>query len=116
VVELTAHGADEPTLRQARGATPGAAGAQPAAAVSPDGGTLYAALGGGVVAIDTAALSARAHGLDGRQVTGLATSPDGTTVYAIEGSTRLLVVDARSLAVARDVPMGGKVEAIQRAT
>jgi hypothetical protein len=53
------------------------------AALSPDGQTLYAASGDGVLAIDTVTLKVRAHLLGGQAVAGLQLSPDGMRLYAL---------------------------------
>ena len=127
VVELTARAEQPPTTRQRRIDTRSAAirliveaaakepGGPVAAAVSPDGSTLYVGLERGLVAIDTRTLTTRAHGLEAQRVTSLAVAPGGGAVYAVGGFARLLRLDPRSLAVASDV-LVGQLDGILRAT
>jgi hypothetical protein len=81
-----------PGLRQGQIAA-GAAGV-PALAVSPDGATVYAGTGSGVLAVDAMTLAVRARGMAGRPVTALAATR--TAVFAMSG-TRLVRLDPRTL-------------------
>jgi DNA-binding beta-propeller fold protein YncE len=96
VVALDGQNIGRPDLRQA-GIAP--ALGEAVLAVSPDGATLFAGSGSGVLAIDTGTLKVRAKGLAGKAVTALAAAPDGRRLFAVSGS-RLLRLDARSLAPA----------------
>jgi len=96
-----------PDVRQRRVEAGGAG--EPALAVSPDGRTLYAGTGSGVMALDAGTLSPRATGLAGQAVTAVAVAPDGGAVYAASGS-RLLRLDPRSLALAGAVTPRGPGE------
>jgi len=97
VVELDGQNVGPPGMRQRQVAAPRAAGT-PVLAVSPDGATLFAGTGAGVLAVDTGTLAVRATGLAGQAVTALAVSPDGGSVFAMTGS-RLVRLDPRSLGV-----------------
>jgi DNA-binding beta-propeller fold protein YncE len=113
VVELDGVNVGPPEMRQGRIVTAGAG--EPALAVSPDGKTLYAGSGSGVLAVDVGTLAVRATGLAGSAVTALAAAPDGGAVYAVSGA-RLLRLDPRTLAMAGKVALGEAPGAIVRAT
>src|SRR5215472_6652153 len=114
VVELTVQpGLVPAALRVGRLAS---RGGQPAAAVSPDGSTLYIETGSQLEAVATGTLAVRARGLAGQQVTSLAMAPDGSTLYAVSGATKLLRLDPRTLAVAGEVTVPGPLGAILHTT
>ena len=119
VVIGTGAGNSEPTLSKVRGLAAELDGAQSqapaAAAVSADGGILYATVGTRLVAIDTARLTVRALTLPGRVITSLATATGGSTVYALDSAGRLLTLDGRTLKPASDVNVGTGALAILRA-
>ena len=75
----------------------GAIGAPPRLAVAPDGATLYVPTAGGVVAVDTATLSARRTLLRGHRVSAVVAS--GRRLYVQDGAVATL--DAASGAVLR---------------
>jgi hypothetical protein len=94
VVELDGQNIGPPDLRQGHIAP---VAGESVLAVSPDGDTVFAGSGSGVLAIDTGTLEVRTKGLAGQAVTALAAAPDGRSVFAVSGS-RLLRLDPRSLA------------------
>jgi hypothetical protein len=63
-----------------------------AAVVSPDGRTLVAATGSGLVLIDTADLRVRSQALSGWTVWSLSLSPDGKVVYALSDGGKIAEV------------------------
>ena len=69
------------------------------AVVSPDGRTLVAAGGSGVVWLDTANLIERRHALDGSRVSSLGLSPDGRELYVVDDSGTIAQLSVRSGAV-----------------
>ncbi len=78
------------------------------AALSPDGRTLFAPAGRGLVAIDTAGLSLRGTFLQDRTLDGLAVSPDGAWLYAVSPDQgRLLQVDPMTGTVVAQVAGAG---------
>jgi hypothetical protein len=62
--------------------------------------------------VDAATLKVAGAGLAGRAVTALAAG--GGAVYAVSGASRLLQMDARSLAVTGEVAAGSPMGAILR--
>ncbi|HZQ35140.1 MAG TPA: hypothetical protein VFD32_04350 [Dehalococcoidia bacterium] len=58
------------------------------AALSADGGTLYVAGAGGVLAVDTGTLRVRGRLLAGRPIAGLRLSADGSVLYALPAGDR----------------------------
>lgn len=111
VVELDGADIGPPDVRRGQIAAGGTG--EPAIAVSPDGRTVYAGSGSGVVAVDVRTLAVRATGLAGRAVTALAVAPDGGAVYAVSG-TLLLRLDPRTLGPAGQVTLGRSPGAILR--
>ena len=97
VVELDGLNVGPPGVRQRQIAAV-AAGDTPALAVSPDGATIFAGTGQGVLALDAGTLAVRATGLAGQAVTALVVAPDGGSVFAVTGS-RLVRLDQGSLRV-----------------
>jgi outer membrane protein assembly factor BamB len=85
-------------------ATDGAAHA--AAAVSPDGATLYVGTGEGVVALDATTLTVRFRWPTSAPVEALATSGDGAAVYAAFAD-HIDVLDPSTGAVQRSIPVAG---------
>jgi len=116
IVELLAHAGGPPELRQRQIDAVEDAGDGPAVAVSPDGRTVYAGTGRGVLALDAGTLKPRGMGLIGRPITALAAAPDGGGLYAVAGATRLLRLDPRTLAVAGEAALDGPLGAILHAT
>jgi hypothetical protein len=80
--------------------------AHAAAAVSPDGVTLYVGTGEGVVALNTATLKVLYRWPTASPVTALATSVDGASVYAAFAD-RIDVLDPSTGAVQRSIPLAG---------
>jgi len=80
--------------------------AHAAAAVSPDGVTLYVGTGEGVVALNTATLKVLYRWPTASPVTALATSVDGASVYAAFAD-RIDVLDPSTGAVQRSIPVAG---------
>ena len=80
--------------------------AHAAAAVSPDGATLYVGTGEGVVAVDTATLDVRFRWPTQTPVEALATSVDGAVVYAAFAD-RIDVMDPSTGAVRGSIPVDG---------
>jgi hypothetical protein len=80
--------------------------AHSAAAVSPDGATLYVGTGEGVVALDAATFDVRFRWATSAPVEALATSADGSAVYAAFAD-RVDVLDPSTGAVQRSIPVGG---------
>jgi DNA-binding beta-propeller fold protein YncE len=68
-----------------------------AAAISPEGYRLYVVAEAGVVVVDTATLTLKAHLVPDRPVRSIALSPDGRRLYALsQGGTTLWALDAMS--------------------
>ena len=80
--------------------------AHSAAAVSPDGATLYVGTGEAVVALDTATLKVLYRWPTTAPVTALATSADGASVYAAFAD-HIDVLDPSTGAVQRSIPVAG---------
>jgi hypothetical protein len=80
--------------------------AHAAAAVSPDGATLYVGTGEAVVALDTATLKVGYRWPTTSPVTALATSADGASVYAAFAD-HIDVLDPSTGAVQRSIPVAG---------
>ena len=80
--------------------------AHAAAAVSPDGATLYVGTGEAVVALDTATLKVLYRWPTTAPVTALATSADGASVYAAFAD-HIDVLDPSTGAVQRSIPVAG---------
>jgi hypothetical protein len=94
VVALDGQNFGPPNLRYVRIAP---VGGSAVLTVSPDGATVFAGTGSGVLAIDAGTLGVRAKGLAGKAVTALAAAPDGRSLFAVTGN-RVLRLDPRSLA------------------
>ena len=88
-------------------------GDAPAAAVSPDGMTLYLARAHGLAALDTHTLKVRTQAL-GDPVEALGIAPDGSALYAIAGPSRLQRIDPRTLSVVGTVALDRPAGAILR--
>jgi hypothetical protein len=80
--------------------------AHAAAAVSPDGATLYVGTGEGVVAVDTATLDVRFGWPTQMPVEALATSVDGASLYAAFAD-RIDVMEPSTGAVRGSIPVDG---------
>ena len=80
--------------------------AHAAAAVSPDGATLYVGTGEAVVALDTATLNVLYRWPTTAPVTALATSADGASVYAAFAD-HIDVLDPSTGAVQRSIAVAG---------
>jgi hypothetical protein len=80
--------------------------AHAAAAVSPDGVTLYVGTGEGVVALNTATLKVLYRWPTTAPVTALATSADGASVYAAFAD-HIDALDPSTGAVQRSIPVAG---------
>jgi DNA-binding beta-propeller fold protein YncE len=115
LVALTQQGTNMPDVRQARIQPQGVGmDAVPAAAVSPDGATLYVAGAGGVVAMDTRSLAVKGRWLQSEPITGLAFSADGSWLYAIGRHSEFLRIDPRTMAVVQRRQLDGVVASILR--
>jgi DNA-binding beta-propeller fold protein YncE len=114
VVEIVEQGAtNNPAVRQGGlGRRADRGNRAPAAAVSPDGSTLYVAMDHGLVAVDTRTLRPRATGLDGVEIDALGAAPDGSALYALAGPSRLLRIDPRTLAPIGSTLLHNPMEAI----
>lgn len=110
VAELHVIGGQPPDLRQRHVA--GLGSGPPAVAVGPDGATVYVGTSTGVHAVDAATLKVTGAGLAGQTITALAAGRGA--VYAVSGASRLLQMDARSLAVTAEVAAGSSMGAILR--
>lgn len=75
--------------------------------VAPDGRTIYAAGGAGILVIDTAHLAVAHRFLDGTSVAGLGLTPDGQTLVTLDGGGRIQLLDAATGAVVGRVPVDG---------
>jgi len=83
------------------------------AALSPDGTTLFAPAGMGVLAIDTSTLRIRGHYLQDRTIDGLALSPDGAWLYAVSPDEGQLVqLNAATGAIAAEVGGAGATSSL----
>jgi len=68
--------------------------------LSPDGATLYAVTGDGVISVDTAELSVRSHLLEGETVRSLALSPNGRWLAALTQRGAVIELDTTNGAAA----------------
>jgi hypothetical protein len=96
VVELRAgSAADEPRVRTGRiDPQPGApAGVTPAAAVSPDGATLFLSAASGLVRVDTSTLQATGRVPAGGPVAAIAFASDGSALYAMDTAASVTRID-----------------------
>jgi hypothetical protein len=76
--------------------------------VSPDGGTIYAAGAGGIVAIGTDQLTETGRFLAGQAVDALGLTPDGSTLYAlVRQGGRIVKIDAVAGRILGEVPGSG---------
>jgi len=75
--------------------------------VAPDGGTIYAAGAGGILAVDATNLAARGRFEKGHPVNGLAVTVDGGTLYALLADGHIVKLDAATGDRLGVVPGGG---------
>jgi hypothetical protein len=105
--------------RQARiggGATSPPGGQPPAAAVSPDGGTLVLSTWPGLITVDTTTLKVTGRFLSGDRIRGLGFAPDGSELYAVNQAGILLRVDPKTMAKVGEISLGAPLEAILHTT
>lgn len=118
VVELsTSSDIGPPSVRHAAidAAGPPPVDLPPAAVVSPDGSTLYVALGKGLAAVDTLTLKERMRSLTGEPLAGLSMASDGSVLYAMT-TPGLLRIDPRTLSVTGTIPLAEPASAILHAS
>ncbi len=76
--------------------------------VAPDGGTLYAAGSGGILAIGLPAMAGLGRFLEGQRVDAIGATRDGRTLFALlHAGGRIVQLDSRTGAVVGSVPGGG---------
>ena len=76
--------------------------------VAPDGGTLYAAGPGGILAVDLPSMAGLGRFLEGQPVDAIGATRDGRTVFALlHAGGRIVQLDGRTGAVVGSVPGSG---------